>query len=255
MPGRRCTDTSRKIPVRPPQRCHLAVGATSTVGLASGPPGGRRAASTLDRATPTVCHMGQGPGQSSRRQYPGSDVGQTLWGGYGLVSRSPTGTLHGEHDGDGWFGRHSGQHRGHHAPHVPGRREQPRPGVRRTGTRAAGRRRDDVADPAVDRPPPRGHPAGPGLRGALRTTPEPQDSPALLAPRRAGRQAVVCRRPPGRSGRLRRPHTRRRTPGPDHPPPRPPAALAPTRPLVRAVHRHPTAGHGHAPGTRDSSTW
>lgn len=68
---------SRKIPVRPPQRCRVAVRATSTVGLASGPPGGRRAASTLDRATPTVCHMGRGAGQSSRRQYPGSDVGQT----------------------------------------------------------------------------------------------------------------------------------------------------------------------------------
>lgn len=52
-------------------------GTTSTVGLASGPPGGRRAASTLDRATPTVCHSGRGPGQSSGREYPGSDVGQT----------------------------------------------------------------------------------------------------------------------------------------------------------------------------------
>ncbi len=86
VPGRRRTDTSRKIPVRPPQRCHLAVRATSTVGLASGPPGGRRAASTLDRATPTVCHMGQAPGQSSRRQYPGSDAGQTdgVVGGAGM---------------------------------------------------------------------------------------------------------------------------------------------------------------------------
>lgn len=68
---------SRKIPVRPPQRCLTAVRATSTVGLASGPPGGRRTASTLDRATPLVCHTGHGPGQSSRRQYPGSDAGQT----------------------------------------------------------------------------------------------------------------------------------------------------------------------------------
>lgn len=77
VPGRRCTDTSRKIPVRPSQRCLRAVGTTSTVGLASGPPGGRRAASTLDRATRTVCHMGRGPGQSSRRQYPEGDERQT----------------------------------------------------------------------------------------------------------------------------------------------------------------------------------
>lgn len=77
VPGRRRTDTSRKIPVRPPQRCLAAVRATSTVGLAFGPPGGRRAASTLDRATPLVCHTGQGPGQSSRREYPERDVGQT----------------------------------------------------------------------------------------------------------------------------------------------------------------------------------
>ena len=69
--------TSRKIPVRPPQRCHMAVRATSTVGLASRPPGGRRAASTLDRATPLVCHTGRGPGQSSRRPYPVSDADQT----------------------------------------------------------------------------------------------------------------------------------------------------------------------------------
>lgn len=77
VPGRRSIDTSRKIPVRPPQRCQLAVRATSTVGLAFGPPGGRRATSTLDRATPTVCHMGHCPGQSSRRQYPERDAGQT----------------------------------------------------------------------------------------------------------------------------------------------------------------------------------
>jgi hypothetical protein len=77
VPGRRRTDTSRKIPVRPPQRCRVAVRATSTVGLASGPPGGRRAASTLDRATRTVCHTGHGGRQSSRREYPGGDVGQT----------------------------------------------------------------------------------------------------------------------------------------------------------------------------------
>src|SRR5690606_36526678 len=52
-------------------------GTTSTVGLASGPPGGRRAASTLDRATRTVCHSGSRPGQSNRGEYPGGDVGQT----------------------------------------------------------------------------------------------------------------------------------------------------------------------------------
>lgn len=47
------------------------------MGLASGPPGGRRAASTLDRATRTVCHMGRGGCQSGRREYPHGDVGQT----------------------------------------------------------------------------------------------------------------------------------------------------------------------------------
>lgn len=77
VPGQWRTDTSRKIPVRPLQRCRKAVGATSTVGLASGPPGGRRAASTLDRATPLVCHTGRDPRQSSRREYPGRDAGQT----------------------------------------------------------------------------------------------------------------------------------------------------------------------------------
>ncbi len=76
-PGRCRAHTSRKIPVRPSQCCHQAVRTTSTVGLASGPPGGRRAASTLDRATPTVCHMGQAIRQSSRRHYPEGDVGQT----------------------------------------------------------------------------------------------------------------------------------------------------------------------------------
>lgn len=76
-PGRCRAHTSRKIPVRPPQCCPRAVRATSTVGLASGPPGGRRAASTLDRATRTVCHTAGGLRQSSRRDYPWSDVGQT----------------------------------------------------------------------------------------------------------------------------------------------------------------------------------
>lgn len=91
MPGRRRTDTSRKIPVRPPQRCHQAVRATSTVGLASGPPGGRRAASTLDRATPLVCHTAQRLRQSSRRDYPESDAGQTWRGspGAGADPRRP----------------------------------------------------------------------------------------------------------------------------------------------------------------------
>lgn len=92
VPGRRCTDTSRKIPVRPPQRCHQAVRATSTVGLASGPPGGRRAASTLDRATRTVCHMGHTLRQSSRREYPGSDVGQTRRTSCAACASSPEGT-------------------------------------------------------------------------------------------------------------------------------------------------------------------
>ena len=55
VPGRRPTDTSRKIPVRPRAAWQWA---TSTVGLASGPPGGRRAALTLNRATWPVCHSG-----------------------------------------------------------------------------------------------------------------------------------------------------------------------------------------------------
>ncbi len=47
------------------------------MGLASGPPGGRRAASALDRATPLVCHTGHRGGQSGRREYPGGGGGQT----------------------------------------------------------------------------------------------------------------------------------------------------------------------------------
>ena len=86
-PGRCRAHTSRKIPVRPPQCCPRAVRATSTVGLASGPPGGRRAASTLDRATRTVCHTAGGLRQSSRRDYPWSDVGQT---GVGPAARRVT---------------------------------------------------------------------------------------------------------------------------------------------------------------------
>ena len=120
--------TSRKIPVRPPQRCHMTVRATSTVGLASRPPGGRRAASTLDRATPLVCHTGQGPGQSSRRQYPGSDAGQTQ------RSRSPR-------------RRRSGM-RGtpRRAPPRAARPAAPRPGLRRGPLHRRARRPQAIRD-------------------------------------------------------------------------------------------------------------
>lgn len=60
-----------------PLRGPSAVGATSTVGLASGPPGGRRTASALNRATPTVCHTRHAGGQSSGKAYPAGDGGQT----------------------------------------------------------------------------------------------------------------------------------------------------------------------------------
>lgn len=103
VPGRCRADTSRKIPVRPPQRCRVAVRATSTVGLASGPPGGRRAASTLDRATRTVCHMGQGPRQSSRREYPGRDAGQTACAGPGTPLPGEALRFHFPHPMTRWF--------------------------------------------------------------------------------------------------------------------------------------------------------
>lgn len=57
-------DASRKIPVLPPLRRD-----DEYLGLASGPPGGRRAASALNRATWTVCHTGHDRRQSSRRAY------------------------------------------------------------------------------------------------------------------------------------------------------------------------------------------
>lgn len=47
---------------------------TSTVGLASGPPGGRRAALTLNRATWSVCHTAHEPGQSGEDLTPRSVV-------------------------------------------------------------------------------------------------------------------------------------------------------------------------------------
>lgn len=47
------------------------------MGLASGPPDGRRAASALNRATPTVCHTGRRGGQSGRREYPRRHGDQT----------------------------------------------------------------------------------------------------------------------------------------------------------------------------------
>ena len=67
VPGRRPADTSRKIPVRPPRAS--GSWATSTVGLASGPPGGRRAASALNRATRSVCHRGAPRANRSPRAY------------------------------------------------------------------------------------------------------------------------------------------------------------------------------------------
>ncbi|WP_313879471.1 ADP-ribosylglycohydrolase family protein [Streptomyces sp. FIT100] len=47
------------------------------MGLASGPPGGRRAASALNRATRIVCHTGRWGRQSGRRDYPGGVACQT----------------------------------------------------------------------------------------------------------------------------------------------------------------------------------
>lgn len=78
-----------RFPYVRPSAAVVAVRTTSTVGLASGPPGGRRAASTLDRATRTVCHMGQGRRQSSRRAYPGSDEGQTQGRSISPPARGP----------------------------------------------------------------------------------------------------------------------------------------------------------------------
>lgn len=75
-PTERLAGTPLTLPGRFPyvrsSAAQEADGATSTVGLASGPPGGRRAASALNRATRIVCHTGLQPGQSSRRGYPTS---------------------------------------------------------------------------------------------------------------------------------------------------------------------------------------
>lgn len=76
-------DASRKIPVFPALRRD-----DEYLGLASGPPGGRRAASALNRATWTVCHTGYTAGQPKRERLPDRRTGRRPREGE-LAGKSP----------------------------------------------------------------------------------------------------------------------------------------------------------------------
>lgn len=69
-------DASRKIPVFPALRRD-----DEYLGLASSPPGGRRAASALNRATWTVCHTGYTTGQPKPETLPDRRTNRRPWYG------------------------------------------------------------------------------------------------------------------------------------------------------------------------------
>lgn len=196
-------DASRKIPVFPALRRD-----DEYLGLASGPPGGRRAASALNRATWTVCHTGYTTGQPKRERLPDRRTGRRPREGE-LAGKSPDFPL--RHP-TGTRLRHPGRTAHPPAPPLPRGRRRPGPPRRVTP------RGTPPAPPEEPLPP-----YGPTRRTAPRPAPTSAPPPPAPAPSR-------CPGPAPRGPRRgRRCGSRRR-----HGPPAAAASAPPRRRPVRS---------------------